>query len=47
MLGLKVLIDDKSRREKLGQSARQEVVGKYTWREHAHKIIEKLKERCA
>jgi glycosyltransferase involved in cell wall biosynthesis len=47
MLGLKVLIDDKPRREKLGESARQEVVAKYTWREHTRKIIEKLKERCA
>lgn len=47
MLGLKVLIDDKPRREKLGKSARQEVVAKYTWREHTRKIIEKLKERCA
>jgi len=47
MLGLKVLIDDKPRREKLGKRARQEVVTKYTWREHTRKIIEKLKERCA
>ena len=47
MLGLKVLIDDKPRREKLGKSARQEVVAKYTWKEHTRKIIEKLKDRCA
>jgi glycosyltransferase involved in cell wall biosynthesis len=47
MLGLKVLIDDKPRREKLGKSARQEVIAKYTWREHTRKIIEKLKEHCA
>ncbi len=46
MEGLKVLIDDKERRRRLGQAARDEVVAKYTWREHTRKIIEKLKERC-
>jgi len=46
MIGLKTLIDDKERRERLGKAARQEVVAKYTWREHTRKIIEKLKERC-
>lgn len=46
MEGLKVLIDDESRRDRLGEAARQEVVKKYTWREHTRKIIEKLKERC-
>ncbi len=44
--GLKVLIDDKQRRERLGPAARQEVVARYTWREHTRKIIDKLKERC-
>ncbi len=47
MIGLKTLIDNKERRERLGKAARQEVVAKYTWREHTRKIIEKLKERCA
>lgn len=45
-LGLKVLIDDEQRRQRLGWAARQEVVAKYTWKEHTRKIIEKLKERC-
>ena len=43
--GMKVLIDDKVRRERLGQAARNEVVAKYTWKEHTRKIIEKLKEQ--
>ena len=46
MIGLKVLIDDEQRRVKLGKAAREEVIAKYTWREHTRKIIEKLKERC-
>jgi glycosyltransferase involved in cell wall biosynthesis len=46
MDGLKILIDDEHRRDRLGKAARQEVVAKYTWREHKRKIIEKLKERC-
>jgi glycosyltransferase involved in cell wall biosynthesis len=46
MEGLKVLIDDGQKRERLGRAAREEVVAKYTWKEHTHKIIEKLKERC-
>ena len=46
MGGLKILIDDEQRRVKLGKAAREEVVAKYTWREHTRKIIEKLKERC-
>jgi glycosyltransferase involved in cell wall biosynthesis len=45
MLGLKMLIDDTGRRERLGQAARNEVVSKYTWREHTRKIIERLKEQ--
>jgi len=31
---------------KLGQSAREEAVKNYTWKEHTRKIIHKLKERC-
>lgn len=46
MMGLKTLLDDRERRERLGKAARQEVVAKYTWKEHTRKIIDKLKERC-
>jgi len=45
MEGLKILIDDRVRRERLGQAARNEVVAKYTWKEHTRRIIEKLKEQ--
>jgi glycosyltransferase involved in cell wall biosynthesis len=45
MEGLKILIDDRVRRERLGQAARNEVVAKYTWKEHTRKIIETLKEQ--
>jgi len=45
MEGLKILIDDRVRRERLGEAARSEVVAKYTWKEHTRKIIEKLKEQ--
>lgn len=44
--GLKVLIGDKSLRDRLGNAAREECVAKYTWKEHTRRIIEKLKERC-
>jgi len=46
MFGLKALIDDEGRRHRLGESARREVVAKYTWENHTRRIIEKLKERC-
>jgi glycosyltransferase involved in cell wall biosynthesis len=46
MDGLKILIDDEHRRDRLGKAARQAVVAKYTWKEHTRKIIDKLKERC-
>jgi glycosyltransferase involved in cell wall biosynthesis len=46
MLGLKKLIDDEQGRLKLGKAARQEVVARYTWKEHTRKTIEKLKEHC-
>jgi glycosyltransferase involved in cell wall biosynthesis len=46
MAGLKALIDDEERRMRLGQSARREVVAKYTWKMHTQKIIEKLKGHC-
>lgn len=41
--GMKCLIDDPERRERLGKAARVEVVANYTWREHTRKIVEKLK----
>ncbi len=43
--GLKVLIEDKALRERLGRAAREECSAKYTWKEHTRKIIEKLKAR--
>lgn len=46
MLGLKGLLGDPAMRERLGRAARQEVIAKYTWKEHTRRIIEKLKERC-
>ena len=46
MLGLKALIDDEKRRHRLGESARREVVARYTWENHTRRIIEMLKERC-
>ena len=45
-MGLKTLIDDEKLRTELGQAARKEVIAKYTWQEHTHRIIEKLKECC-
>lgn len=44
--GLSVLIDDPERRARLGSAAREEVLARYTWREHTRRIIEALKERC-
>lgn len=46
MEGMKTLIDHPDLRSRLGQAARQEVVARYTWKEHTRKIIEKLKQRC-
>jgi glycosyltransferase involved in cell wall biosynthesis len=43
MLGLKMLIEHKELRERLGRAAREEVVANYTWKEHTRKIVEKLK----
>lgn len=47
MNGIKVLLDDPNKAQRLGQAARHEVIEKYTWKEHTRKIIEKLKERCS
>jgi glycosyltransferase involved in cell wall biosynthesis/SAM-dependent methyltransferase len=44
--GLKTLVDDVPRRERLGTAARREVVAKHSWLEHTRKIIEALKARC-
>ena len=47
MRGLKQLVDDPFLRERLGGTARQEVVSKYTWKEHTARIADKLRERCS
>lgn len=44
--GLKVLIVDQALRQRLGIAAHEEVVAKYTWKEHTRRIIDKLRERC-
>lgn len=44
--GIKTLIEDNILRQGLGRAAREEVVAKYTWKEHTRKIITKLKELC-
>ncbi len=46
MIGLKAMIDNPDMSQRFGKAAREEVVAKYTWKEHTRKIIEKLKERC-
>jgi len=45
-MSLKNLIDDPSLRSRLGNSARKEVLSKFTWEKHTSKILEKLQERC-
>lgn len=45
--GLRALIEDPARRERLGKAARQDAVAHYTWREHTRRIIEALRARCA
>ena len=46
MEGIAALVDDPALREKLGNAARDEVVARYTWREHTRKIIVRLGELC-
>jgi glycosyltransferase involved in cell wall biosynthesis len=43
---IKNLIDNPELRNRLGKSAREEVIKQYTWKEHTRRIIDKLKERC-
>ncbi len=43
MYGLKMLIDHPELRQRLGKAAREEVVMKYTWKEHTRKIVDKLR----
>jgi len=43
---LKLLIDEPELTINMGKNARNEVVSKYTWKEHTRRIVEKLKERC-
>jgi glycosyltransferase involved in cell wall biosynthesis len=44
--GMIVLIEDKPRRERLGVSARTDVVSRFTWEAHTGRIINKLAEQC-
>ena len=34
-------------REDLGRAAREEVLRRYSWKEHTRRIADKLRERCA
>ena len=43
--GIERLVNDATLRNRLGQSARSEVIDKYTWLEHTRRIIHKLEER--
>jgi len=45
-MGLKTLVDNEGLRAELGQAARKEVIAKFTWEGHTHRIIDKLMERC-
>ncbi len=44
--GMAALADDPALCARLGQAAREEVVAKFTWREHTRKIVERLGELC-
>ena len=43
---IKILIDNPELRNRLGKSARDEVIKQYTWKEHTRRILDKLNERC-
>ncbi|MDW7709334.1 MAG: glycosyltransferase family 4 protein [Deferrisomatales bacterium] len=45
-VGLRVLLEDRARRERLGSAAREAAVDRHTWREHTRRILEKLEDRC-
>jgi len=45
--GLAALIDDLELRDRLGAAARDTVVSEYTWKQHTHRIVDALRERCA
>jgi glycosyltransferase involved in cell wall biosynthesis len=40
--GLRALIDAPDLRERLGRAAREEVLRRYTWREHTHRIVDRI-----
>jgi glycosyltransferase involved in cell wall biosynthesis len=44
--GIAALIDEPDLRERLGRAARDEVVLKYTWKQHTQRIIDALQGRC-
>ncbi|HYG74490.1 MAG TPA: glycosyltransferase family 4 protein [Planctomycetota bacterium] len=43
--GMRALIQDVPLRERLGRSAREAAVAKFSWKEHTRRIVDKLKER--
>jgi len=43
MMAVKVLIDNRELREKMGQNARSEVITKYTWDKHVQKILARVR----
>jgi glycosyltransferase involved in cell wall biosynthesis len=44
--GMIVLIEDQSRRDRLGANARKDAVSRFTWEAHTKRTIDKLIERC-
>lgn len=44
--GIRVLIEDPGRRERLGVAARSAAVSRHTWTAHTGRILEALAERC-
>ena len=45
--GLKALVEDPARRERLGRAARQLVLDRHTWQAHTARIIDSLRLRLA